>query len=131
MIEQMQREAYELAIKRGKIILGQTEDKDIVYDLFSELAELDKAETNCSATEQYNNRIELLSETANPSMSNEEYKTYYNKNVVEKYKQIVAGTKADELADLILICLSSAEFYGIDMEAALKNKMTYNSLRNQ
>ena len=49
---------------------------------------------------------------------------------VKTYKKILSGTKADELADIILIALTTAKAHNIDIERALMNKQRFNELRD-
>lgn len=49
----------------------------------------------------------------------------------EYFKKEIKDTFEDELADVIIRCLDTAAYKGIDIEAHIQVKMRYNSLREK
>lgn len=123
LLNEIVDENYKHAIRRGKIT-GKTKESDFLFHLQQEFAELivsNKLGDNASFRE----RVKLI----NTSTNN---KTAIRADIIycKKYKQIMAGTKSDEIADMILVLFSYSKFMGIDVEKAITSKLLYNSLRD-
>lgn len=123
LLNEIVDENYKHAIRRGKIT-DKTKESDFLFHLQQEFAELimsNKIGDNAS----FRDRIKLINASANDKTANKA-----NINYCEKYKQIMAGTKSDEIADIILVLFSYSKFLGIDIEKAIISKLLYNTLRD-
>lgn len=118
-----QKRAYNSAVNRGKVTDKTTED-DMLLALQKEVAELfnanDKGDSRCLT--------DTTMEVAN-SLACKNIESVYDKTFVKAYPKLIAGTKTDELADIVIICHTFAEFLGIDLQLAVNQKMRYNELR--
>lgn len=123
LLNEIVDENYKHAIRRGKIT-DKTKESDFLFHLQQEFAELmvsNKIGDNAS----FRDRIRLISASTNDKTTNKANIIY-----CEKYKQIMAGTKSDEIADMILVLFSYSKFLGIDIEKAIASKLLYNTLRD-
>lgn len=59
----------------------------------------------------------------------EDLKDFDDVQFLQTFKISVKDTFEDELADVVIRCMDLAAFKGIDLEAHIKAKMRYNSLR--
>jgi NTP pyrophosphatase (non-canonical NTP hydrolase) len=126
-IKDLQERSYKSAIKRGKIT-EKTTIEETVCHLTVELGELANAKENGDA-EAFSDRLMLLLNSTNITIVGDVEKRS-EELYVKTYKKILSGTKADELADIILIALTTAKAHNIDIERALMNKQRFNELRD-
>lgn len=123
LLNEIVDENYKHAIRRGKIT-DKTKESDFLFHLQQEFAELilsNKLGDNASFREI----VKLINTSTNNKTA-----IKANINYCEKYKQIMAGTKSDEIADMILVLFSYSKFLGIDIEKAIASKLAYNALRD-
>ena len=119
-----QKRAYLSAINRGKVNDKTTED-DLLLALQKEVSELFISKSKGDSIYVEERTYTLLS-TKNtkviliPEINDKFFNVYTNN---------IAGTKTDELADIVIICHTFAEFLGVDLEKAVNQKMMYNELR--
>ncbi len=116
-----------LAVKRDKVTV-RSMSVDFEHALSKELAELYQAKSK-GAYDDFKARHKAIMD----SSSFEDIKEEMEKSTrifKEKYESYISGTKGDELADLILVCASYAEFLGLDLSVIVKNKLLYNAVRN-
>lgn len=115
-----QDEIYLCAIKRGKIT-EKSDLKQIEYDLFKELSELNHSK-KIGNIHEFNERFNLLLNSCNGNIDKE-------KLYVDTYKKYIAGTVTDELVDLIFIANTAAKMLGINIDDAQAAKHLYNLRR--
>jgi len=107
-MKELQKKAHETAVKRGKWDRGMD---GAILNLYEEVSEFANAiEDKSQINEDYYE-------------GGLDYRTTYEVNV--------AGSVDDELADVVIVCLSIAEELGIDLMTAIKNKMRYNEVRGK
>lgn len=115
MLNELARQIYENAVKKGfyekPIEMGTR--IALIHSEISEALEADRKQRYCiSDVEQTN---DLVTDIA--------FKLHFECNVKDTFQ--------DELADTIIRCLDTAAYKGIDIEAHIKAKMRYNSLREK
>ena len=104
-MRELQKRAYETAKKRGQWQNGEAE---AVNHLITEIGEYIKAK------DAHKGYFEGLVEGA---------------GFKDAYKFVFAGSKHDELADIVITAFSIAEHKGIDLRKAIELKMKYNEVR--
>lgn len=123
-IKELQKRSLAAAIKRGKVDESTT-TSDIVCALTVEVAEFANAKKLGSVNDFREHLIDNHINLAGVKDYSKRCKEAYPKS----YKGMMSGTIADELADIILICLTTAEMHDIDMDRVLLLKQRYNELR--
>lgn len=119
-----QRRAYATAVSRRKVTTKTTEN-DILLALLKEASSFSSAKEKGDSMYVHKALWELASTRKEEYILSCESLDYFFK----LYKNDILGTKADELADIVIICHTLAEFLGIDLKLAVKQKMRYNELR--
>lgn len=118
---------YTEAVRRRKINPHTTEN-DFLLDIQKELAELLSAK-NKGDISYFNSRVRQMISSTNTEVQSRDFLS--DELYVSKYKQIMSGTKTDEVIDTILVLFSYCVFSGIDIESAMKAKIKYNQLRDR
>lgn len=116
---------YIHAIRRGKISESTT-NGDFMLHLQQEFSELLSAK-KVGNIDYFNERIKLISDSKSNGYEND----INSDLVLRKYKEIMAGTKSDEIADMIFVLFSYSKFLGIDIQKVLEAKLKYNTLRDE
>lgn len=115
-----QEEIYQCAVMRGKVT-DSSDLKQIEYDLFKELSELNQAK-KIGDVKAFVERFDLLLASSNGAMDRDEL-------YVATYKAYMSGSVADELVDLIFIANTAAKMLGINIDDAQAAKHLYNLRR--
>jgi len=124
----IQERAYKSAVSRGKITESTTED-DFLLHLQKEVAELFQAKEVGDSKYVIERVDQLISTSTKPIESVSDVQRETAKHFYKLYKNNMAGTKADELADIALVCATYAKKLGIDLYKAMELKTLYNELR--
>ena len=124
----IQERAYKSAVSRGKISESTTED-DLLIHLQKEVAELFQAKEVGDIDYVIERVDQLISTSTKPIESVSDVQRETAKHFYKLYKNNMAGTKADELADIALVCATYAKKLGIDLFKAMELKTLYNELR--
>jgi len=124
----IQERAYKSAVSRGKITESTTED-DFLLHLQKEVAELFQAKEVGDSKYVIERVDQLISTSTKPIESVSDVQRETAKHFYKLYKNNMAGTKADELADIALVCATYAKKLGIDLFKAMELKTLYNELR--
>jgi len=107
-MKEMQKEAYKTAVKRNQWEKGIDAAKLSLYEEVSEFSKAD--ELSNTRLDDY---VELKKKIG----------------LQAAYEFQIAGTQPDELADVVICAMSTAEYLGIDLLSAVKLKMEYNKVR--
>ncbi len=134
MINKLAKSVHENAVKKG-FYEGEKNTGEILCLIHSEVSEaleadrvnnnvLDRFDILLSPFEYFKNFNEFLNSLTDDSVD-------YTDD--EKFKRafstIVKDTFEDELADVVIRVMDLAAYKGIDLEAHIKAKIRYNSLR--
>ena len=124
----IQERAYKSAVNRGKITETSTDD-DFLLSLQKEVSELFQAKEVGDSKYVIERTDQLISTSVKPIESVSDVQRETAKHFYKLYKNNMAGTKADELADIALVCATYAKKLGIDLFKAMELKTLYNELR--
>lgn len=124
----IQERAYKSAVSRGKITEFTTED-DILLHLQKEVVELFQAKEVGDINYVIDRTDQLISSSTKPIKNVSDVQRETAKHFYKLYKNNMSGTKADELADIALICATYAQKLGIDLFKMMELKTIYNELR--
>jgi NTP pyrophosphatase (non-canonical NTP hydrolase) len=124
----IQERAYKSAVNRGKITEFTT-DEDFLLHLQKEVAELFQANEVGDINYVIDRTDQLISSSTKPIENVSDVQRETAKHFYKLYKNNMSGTKADELADIALICATYAQKLGIDLFKMMELKTIYNELR--
>jgi len=124
----IQERAYKSAVNRGKITETSTDD-DFLLSLQKEVSELFQAKEVGDSKYVIERTDQLISTSVKPIESVSDVQRETAKHFYKLYKNNMAGTKSDELADIALVCATYAKKLGIDLFKAMELKTLYNELR--
>lgn len=124
----IQERAYKSAVNRGKINENTTEE-DLILHLQREVVELFQAKEVGDIDYVIDRTDLLISSSTKPIENVSDVQRETAKHFYKLYKNNMAGTKADELADIALICATYAHKLGIDLFKMMELKTIYNELR--
>ena len=128
-LSEIQQRNYLAAIRRGKIAEGVDDTNSQLVHLYAEVAELSKATKRADLHDMRERYIQVRN-SFNSTMNQADRDARIKQLHVDIYGSSMAGTIEDELADVILVCLSIAKIKDIDLCAALHLKVLYNENRD-